>query len=135
MRKKLIVMLLLLSIWIPVFASTENYSEDKVDVAKKEYIWMIRPLATVGAAYLGAFEIVYEGQSVIHDKIILNSITHSGFTIKGAEYSYVGINIGPQYNITGRGIEGVYIGIYPGLSWILESSSNDSVFLFTLWLN
>ena len=43
----------------------------------------------------------------------------------------MGINIGPQYNITGRGIEGVYIGIYPGLSWILESSSNDSVFLFT----
>ncbi len=131
MEKRLLILLILVFTWIPIFAVSGEYSEEKTNLSEDKGVWMIRPLATIGATYLGAFEIVYENQTVIHDKITMNAINDIGFIGENAEYIFVGLNVGPQYNISGIGLEGLYIGLYPGLFLMLESPSNNSVFLFT----
>jgi hypothetical protein len=116
---------------ISIFATSEKFLENNEHPSSEEGLWMARPLATLGAAYLGVFEIVFESQSVIRDKLAINIINDIGFMGENIEYIFTGLNVGPQYNITGMGIEGLYIGLYPGIFLMLENYSNDLTLLFT----
>ena len=95
----------------PLFAVIEN-------------AFMFRPIATIESSRLGGLEIMSETPSVPSaSKLGFNAIYTVGFV---GNLNFYGSNIGPLYNLMGTGLEGVYIGVYPGFLWVL-----DEILIFT----
>lgn len=90
-----------------------DYENNKVTEQKsvRNGAFMFRPLATIFVAALGGSEFVFEGQTAFSEKWAINAIGDIG-SIGGIFFT--GLNLGPQYNITGRYLDGLYFGLYPG---------------------
>ena len=77
---------------------------------------MLRPLATIEAANLGGFEILYENSGIsAESRFGINALFDVGYV---EALNFLNFSMGPIFNLTGSGFKGIYLGAYPGLLWL-----------------
>jgi hypothetical protein len=77
----------------------------------KNSAFVVRPLAPIITALAGGSDFIFEGQTAFSKYFALNAIVEFG-SISGVFVTC--LNVGPQYNINGNYLNGLYIGAYPG---------------------
>lgn len=87
--------------------------------------FMFCPLASIFAAALGGSEFVFEGQTAFSEKWALNAIGDIG-SISGIFVT--ALNVGPQYNLTGRYLDGLFFGVYPGYLYATDFINSATSF-------
>ena len=89
--------------------------------------FLFRPLATAISPIYGGFEFVLDGQTAFSKNLVINAILDIG-TIE--DIFFTGLNLGPQYNITGDYLNGFYIGMYPGYLYMTDYYDYEYLFTF-----
>ncbi|MCF7944846.1 MAG: hypothetical protein K9L75_04850 [Spirochaetia bacterium] len=115
---KIILIFVVLLVSFPAFSSEPQENNENLI---NDRAWMNRPLATVMMGFLGGFDLIGENQQSYTEKFALTSIMETGFIDR---YTFSGLNYGPQYNLTGKYLDGIYIGIFPGICWIGDGTNS-----------
>jgi hypothetical protein len=87
--------------------------------------FMFRPLATIFMAALGGSEFVFEGQTAFSEKWAMNAVGDIG-SVSGIFVT--ALNLGPQYNLTGKYLDGLFFGVYPGYYYATDFLDSASAF-------
>lgn len=114
MKKIAIIVIMLI---ITMSASSQAIDETKLADAKKVYknAIVMRPLATIISLSNHMADFVSEGQTANNNKLSSVTICESGIY---STASFLGLNVGVNYNPGGNYLSGLYIGAYPGVSLV-----------------
>ena len=122
--KKLIISIILLS-----FVNLSNIFCQNSSIKNYNNSFGIRPFATIVSSLIGASDLVIEAETAFSKTASIKVIDE--FT-KIGDINGFGLNIGPQYTISGSYLDGLKIGFFPGI--MLFTSSYDGSMIFPISL-
>ena len=105
-------------------AKNDQDNPSRTYAKKSAFMW--RPLPTIVTGILGGADFVFEGQTAFSKMFAINAIVEIG-SIDGIMIT--ALNVGPQLNLTGKYLDGLYLGIYPG--YLYATDYIDQMYLFT----